>query len=302
MNEMTEWQQKLSDAFSERTLNLTDEGPGQTEVSELIPYLKPGMDVLDIGCGPGSITLDVAATVAPGRVVGRDINESYIELAGRLAKERSLSNASFAVGSVFDLDFPDDTFDLSYSHTVLHSLIDPMKTLQEQRRVVKTGGWVIASGVRDIGFSPRYPECPTIEEVYDAFMRYHDSMQERYLSGEPVPGARERQLTELFYLDAQAGRKCPEWFTKAGLVDLNLQVKVFKVDYPGADPMEPSFLDYLPGKDEPDHPFLDIYRDIMAEGLLDQATYDRARQELVDWYQRPFGFRFWALVFIAGRA
>jgi hypothetical protein len=126
-------------------------------------------------------------------------------------------------------------------------------------------------------------------------------MRQRYLSGETVPGHRDRQLTELHYQDIYAGRKCVEWFAKAGLVDLSVQVKVFKVDYPGAERMEPSIRDFLPGRDEPNHPTNEIYEEIISEGYLDEETYDRARQELVDWYEHPFAFRFWALVFATGR-
>ncbi len=73
----------------------------------LLPHLQPGMRVLDCGCGPGSITADVAEFVAPGQVIGVDIEPSQVEAARRRAEERGLANARFEVSSLYELPFPD---------------------------------------------------------------------------------------------------------------------------------------------------------------------------------------------------
>jgi ubiquinone/menaquinone biosynthesis C-methylase UbiE len=70
-------------------------------------YLKPGMELLDCGCGEGTITVDLAALLAPGRVVGVDVAPIAIERARQLATDRGLPNLRLEVGSVYELPFPD---------------------------------------------------------------------------------------------------------------------------------------------------------------------------------------------------
>ncbi len=110
-----------TDAFAQRTL--------KHDLPGLLAYLHAGASVLDVGCGSGSITLDVATAVAPGAVVGVDVMEDRVSDAARLASDRGLTNVVFEVGDAHTLRFPDNTFDVVYSHTVLHSLIDPPRSL-----------------------------------------------------------------------------------------------------------------------------------------------------------------------------
>jgi SAM-dependent methyltransferase len=122
----------------------------QRRASEVLaflwPHLRPGLRVLDCGCGPGSITADVAALVAPGEVVGIDLEPSQLEIARQRAAERGLANVRFEVGSVYELPFPEASFDVAYAHTVIQHVREPVRALREMRRVLKPGGVV---GVRD---------------------------------------------------------------------------------------------------------------------------------------------------------
>ena len=109
-----------------------------SDIPELKPFLKPGMKVLDVGCGPGTITLGVAAEINSGTVVGIDPNSRFIDLAQKRGEQvKYPGNISFQVGDSHRLDFKDETFDLVYSNTVIHFFLDPVMALKEQKRVTK---------------------------------------------------------------------------------------------------------------------------------------------------------------------
>ncbi len=96
----------------------------------LLPHLRSGMALLDCGCGPGTITLGLAEAVAPGEVVGIDLEPGMVELAKGFAKERGIANARFEVADIGELPFPDDSFDAVFSCAVLEHLADPLQALK----------------------------------------------------------------------------------------------------------------------------------------------------------------------------
>lgn len=115
----------------------------------LLPLLRPGMDVLDVGCGPGSITVDLAAAVAPGRVRGVEITEAPLAQARAEAATRGVT-VEFAVDDAYRLSDPDDAYDVTHAHQVLQHLSDPVAALREMRRVTRPGGVV---AVRDADYA-----------------------------------------------------------------------------------------------------------------------------------------------------
>ena len=124
----------------------------------LLAHLRPGMDLLDVGCGPGTITIDLASRVAPGRVVGIDASADVIAQASAGGAEAG-SAVSFAVGDVYAIDAATGSYDVVHAHQVLQHLTDPVRALREMRRVLKPGGVV---GVRDsdyaaFAWAPRLP-------------------------------------------------------------------------------------------------------------------------------------------------
>src|SRR5437773_8698585 len=82
----------------------------------LLPHLRAGDHLLDVGCGPGTITVDLAAAVAPGRTTAVDASPEALVKASALTVERGLSTVDFAVADVHALDFADGTFDVVHAH------------------------------------------------------------------------------------------------------------------------------------------------------------------------------------------
>lgn len=112
-----------------------------------LPYLQSGMSLLDCGCATGSITVGLAATVAPGQVIGIDRSAAEIERARARVAKTGVTNLRFDVGDIYQLDFPDNHFDAIFCHNVLEHLGDPPLALREMHRVLKVGGVI---GVRDL--------------------------------------------------------------------------------------------------------------------------------------------------------
>jgi SAM-dependent methyltransferase len=129
--------------------------------------LAPGVEVLDVGCGPGTITVDIARRVAPGRVVGVDASPDVIAAARRAAEDAGLT-VELAVGDVYALDHPDDAFDVVHAHQVLQHVADPVGALREMRRVCKPDGVV---AVRDGIYRAFrwYPAAPGLDRWLDVY-------------------------------------------------------------------------------------------------------------------------------------
>ena len=116
----------------------------ETHAAHLLPYLKSGLRVLDFGCGPGTISVGLARAVEPGEVHRIDIEESQIDLARSPAEAGGHGNVTFHVGSVTELPFEDNSFDVAHCHAVLMHVPDTKAALAEVKRVLKPGG-IIAS-------------------------------------------------------------------------------------------------------------------------------------------------------------
>jgi SAM-dependent methyltransferase len=133
-----------------------------------LPCLAPGMRVLDCGCGPGTITLDIAQRVGDGSVVGLDLSESQVRLATQGAAARGLANISFRQGTAYALPLPDASVDAVFSHALLEHLSDPARAVAEFRRVLKPGGWLGVCTPDWGGFlySPATPELLAAVRAY----------------------------------------------------------------------------------------------------------------------------------------
>ncbi|WP_411104438.1 methyltransferase domain-containing protein [Streptomyces sp. cmx-4-9] len=164
----------------------------------LLPELRPGLSVLDVGCGPGTITADLAELVAPdGRVTAVDASAEIVEQARAHAAERGLAGVEFATADVHALDFPDDTFDVVHAHQVLQHVGDPVRALREMRRVCRPGG-IVAARDADYAAMTWYPPTPGLEDWLGLYRRVA-----RANGGEP-----------------DAGRRLRAWAREAGFTDV----------------------------------------------------------------------------------
>jgi SAM-dependent methyltransferase len=159
----------------------------------LLPALAPGQDLLDLGCGPGTITVDLATRVAPGRVVGIDASAEVIARASELAGS---DRVRFEVGDLYALQLPDESFDVVHAHQVLQHLTDPVAALVEARRVLRPGGVL---GVRDSDYAA-FAWAPD-DPLLDRWMELYQAVTARN-------GA-----------DANAGRRLLGWVQAAGFDD-----------------------------------------------------------------------------------
>jgi ubiquinone/menaquinone biosynthesis C-methylase UbiE len=142
-------------------LRTYDTRTAQSSAAYLLEHLEPGTTVLDVGCGAGSITADLAEIVAPAIVVGVDSSPEALSKARDLAAARGLTNVRYAEGDAFSLDLPDASVDVVHAHQVLQHLTDPVAALREMRRVCRPGGLVAA---RDADYAAMtwWPEEPAL--------------------------------------------------------------------------------------------------------------------------------------------
>jgi ubiquinone/menaquinone biosynthesis C-methylase UbiE len=146
----------------------------ENSAAYLLDHLRPGMSLLDVGCGPGTITADLARSVAPGRVIGMDAEAKVIAEASAITAgadgtaEAGVGSLTFEVGDLYDLRFDDGTFDVVHAHQVLQHLGDPVAALIEMRRVCRNGGIV---AVRDADYPAMryYPDDPDLDRAFAAY-------------------------------------------------------------------------------------------------------------------------------------
>ncbi|MFZ0159401.1 MAG: methyltransferase domain-containing protein [Kineosporiaceae bacterium] len=163
----------------------------------LLPHLRPGQRLLDVGCGPGTITADLAGRVAPGPVLAVDPSADVVEQAARHCRGRGVTNLHVRVGDIYTLDLPDASFDVVHAHQVLQHLPDPIEALRRMRRLTAPGGLVAA---RDADYAAMtwYPQVPGLEE----WRALYRSLARRS-GGQP-----------------DAGRRLLAWALQAGFTDV----------------------------------------------------------------------------------
>ena len=133
----------------------------------LLPHLRAGLDLLDVGCGPGSLTADLARRVAPGRVIGIDAAEAPLAEARAAASDAGVQ-VEVSVGDAYAIDLPDDSVDVVHAHQVLQHLADPVAALREMSRVCRPGG-LIAARDADYAAMTWAPGAPLLDRWQDIY-------------------------------------------------------------------------------------------------------------------------------------
>jgi ubiquinone/menaquinone biosynthesis C-methylase UbiE len=171
----------------------------------LLDRLTASARVLDVGCGPGTITAGIAARVPQGQVIGIDAAADVLSAARQEAQRQELGNVSFGVGDAYHLAFDDESFDVVHAHQVLQHLSDPVAGLAEMRRVCREGGLVAARDA-DYGGMFWFPEDQELTEWRTLYQRVA-----RALGGEPDAGRRMlswARAAGFSQIEASAGTWC----------------------------------------------------------------------------------------------
>lgn len=175
----------------------------------LLPHLRPGMRLLDVGCGPGSISVGLAAAVAPGPVLAIDLGADVVAQAGEHARSVGATNLDVERADVLELDRP-GRFDVVFAHQVLQHVADPNAVLAAMRRLLAPGG-IVAVRDSDYGICTWSPASDALQRwlaIYSAVARRN--------GGEP-----------------DAGRHLFGWVRAAGFGDA--QVSGTTWTFPGYD-------------------------------------------------------------------
>ena len=200
---MTKEQATYSHGHHESVVRSHSWRTAQNSAAFLLPHIRPTDSILDIGCGPGTITTDLAKIVPDGNVIGVDAVGSVLDQARRLAISQDIQNVTFEEVDANKLSYADASFDIVFAHQLLQHVKEPVAILKEMRRVVKPGG-IVAARDGDYSSFAWYPETEGLTKwlaLYDKVARAN--------GGEP-----------------NAGRCIHAWARKAGFKMQDIQCTV----------------------------------------------------------------------------
>lgn len=226
----------------------------------VLPYLRPGMTLLDVGCGPGSITLGLAQAVAPGRVTGIDHDRRHIEAAKALAAERAVTNVTFQMGDALSLPFEDGSFDVVFENNLFtHLAPNADRAAQEVYRVLNPRGLFAARDVDAEAVVWGHLIEP-LKELDKLFIAWHQSRGS----------------------DITLGKRLPAILRQAGFTDT---IKSVSADTKGTPEGVRSHVEITLSL--LDGPF---GRDIVENGWADRSTVEHLKEDIRAWGAHPDAF------------
>jgi ubiquinone/menaquinone biosynthesis C-methylase UbiE len=134
----------------------------------LRPYIKETSNILDVGCGPGIITSDLAKIASKGRTIGVDISEGIIEQASKAFPPSAVPNLTYTVGDANTLEgFEDNAYDIVHAHALIVHTEDPVQVLKQFYRVCKPGGIVAVREANPSIVLSLKPDIPAIRQYWE---------------------------------------------------------------------------------------------------------------------------------------
>ncbi len=147
----------------------------ENSAAYLLPHIRPGDRLLDVGCGPGTLTADLARRVAPAEVVAIDVAGQVVAEAASHAARSGVTNVSFRAGDFRDAGLEGHGFDVVHAHQVLQHLRDPVGALAAMAELARPGGLVAARDADYPGFvwDPADPALDRWREIYLAVAHHN---------------------------------------------------------------------------------------------------------------------------------
>lgn len=138
--------------------------------------LKPGMKIMELGCGTGQMTIWLAKYVQPtGTVIAIDNSSEQINIARQLAQKEEVRNIEFYVASAYEIDAlgMNGMIDMFFARYVFIHLVDHEPVLKKVKNLLKpeTGIVVIQDGIISHLFS--YPEIPAVNQLFDLTLKLY---------------------------------------------------------------------------------------------------------------------------------
>jgi SAM-dependent methyltransferase len=227
----------------------------------LAPLLREGQRLLDVGCGPGSLTADLAAKVMPGRVLAIDPSATAVSATVRACA--GLDHVEVRQAGLDEVVATGEHFDIVHAHQVLQHLADPVGALRQLGELCAPAG-IVAVRDGDYATFGWFPLIPELQEWLDLYRRVA-----RACGGEP-----------------DAGRRLLSWAGQAGLEVVAASASVWCF----ANPQDRqwwggSWADRVVESD--------FARQARDRGLADLGALQRLRRGWLDWASREDG---WFLV------
>jgi ubiquinone/menaquinone biosynthesis C-methylase UbiE len=178
-NDRNAGEEKYLHGYSEEHRAFLSSRTAMQQAAFFLPFLQPGMRLLDCGSGMGALTTSLAEWLSPGEVIGIDREPSQVEAARAWAAEKSVSNVHFEIGNIYEIPYPDASFDAAFAFTVLEHVREPLRAMREMRRVLKPGG---VAGILDpdYGAMLQTPDTPGLQELNRLMHRFSEENASPY--------------------------------------------------------------------------------------------------------------------------